>query len=53
MKILSQLTVRFREEEQKNVLYTFSLWAVILIVGKIIEDIPAAARAIRFYLEVE
>lgn len=48
MKILTQLTERFRGNEQKNTLYTSSLQAVILIVGKIIEDIPGAARAIRF-----
>lgn len=48
MKILTQLIERFRENEQKNMLYTSLLQAVILIVGKIIEDIPGTARAIRF-----
>lgn len=47
------LTKRFRKKgEQDNVLYIVSFWADAVMVEEIMEYIPMAARAIRFYLEV-
>lgn len=53
MRILTQLAERFRGERAKEHAVYIFMWAVILIIGKIIEDIPVAVRAIRFYLEVQ